>query len=366
MSEAEHTQPQLWQEREDSITSQDPHNTETKKAKNRRPANAPVGVQEAVPSGTVKWAFKHSHTGLEAFWNRTATGAAHYTYPNGVGINTTTCSLYFDVPEPMGEPVLFYYKLTNFYQNHRRYVLSFDSNQLKGDAVSNSTINGGNCNPLRLDPNGKAYYPCGIVANSQFNDTFSNPVLQNVPEAHNDSAIYYMNNQSGIAWASDAKLYGKTKYSVDQIAVPPNWVNRYPGGYTQTPPPDLSHDEAFQSWMRTAALPTFSKLAQRNDTATMQSGTYRVDVNYNFPVLEYGGTKSVVISTRTVMGGKNSFLGIAYVVVGGICIVLGTLFTVTHLIRPRKLGDHTYLSWDNDAPSAATTTGRDSFRPRNS
>jgi hypothetical protein len=35
------------------------------------------------------------------------------------------------------------------------------------------------------------------------------------------------------------------------------------------------------------------------------------------------------------MGGKNPFLGIAYVVVGGICIVLGALFTATHLIKPR-------------------------------
>jgi len=59
------------------------------------------------------------------------------------------------------------------------------------------------------------------------------------------------------------------------------------------------------------------------------------------------------------MGGKNNFLGIAYIVVGGLCIVLGGLFTATHLIRPRKLGDHTYLTWDKE-PSTATaiTTGR--------
>ncbi len=57
------------------------------------------------------------------------------------------------------------------------------------------------------------------------------------------------------------------------------------------------------------------------------------------------------------MGGKNPFLGIAYVVVGGLCIVLGAIFTVTHLIRPRKLGDHTYLSWNNEGPSAAGTGG---------
>ena len=45
-----------------------------------------------------------------------------------------------------------------------------------------------------------------------------------------------------------------------------------------------------------------------------------------------------MISTRTVMGGRNPFLGIAYVVVGGICIVLGVVFTITHLIKPRLVG----------------------------
>jgi hypothetical protein len=54
-----------------------------------------------------------------------------------------------------------------------------------------------------------------------------------------------------------------------------------------------------------------------------------------FDVTKYDGTKSILISTRTVLGGKNPFMGIAYVVVGGICVVLGALFTVAHLVRPR-------------------------------
>lgn len=63
----------------------------------------------------------------------------------------------------------------------------------------------------------------------------------------------------------------------------------------------------------------------------------------DFPVRVYDGTKSILLSTRTIMGGRNPFLGIAYVVVGGICIVLGALFTATHLIKPRLVKILTWL-----------------------
>jgi len=166
----------------------------------------------------------------------------------------------------------------------------------------------------------------------------------------------------GIAWGTDAELYHKTKYTNDQVMPPPNWVKRFPNGYTDEHPiPDLSKYEEFQVWMRTAGLPTFSKLALRNDHQVMTAGVYSITIDDYFPVSIYGGTKSILLSTRTVMGGKNPFLGIAYVVVGGICIVMGVLFTIAHLIKPRKLGDHTYLSWNNnDATSTGIATGRES------
>lgn len=83
--------------------------------------------------------------------------------------------------------------------------------------------------------------------------------------------------RNGIAWASDLKLYKKTAYKNNEAAPPRNWAKRFPNGYTdENPIPDLSTYEEFAVWMRTAGLPTFSKLALRNDADVMQAGTYQI------------------------------------------------------------------------------------------
>lgn len=259
--------------------------------------------------------------------------------------NNWVCHLSFDIPESMGPPVFMYYRLTNFYQNHRRYVQSLELEQLKGTAVPNSTIAGSVCSPLATDPaTGKAYYPCGLIANSMFNDTISSPVLK----GESDS-LYDMTNK-GIAWESDKALYGKTHYDQWQVVPPPNWKDY---DYAKQGIPNLNENEEFMVWMRTAGLPSFSKLSRRNDISAMRPGRYQLSINYSmfvpsvpfarkhadngpeFSVKEYAGTKSILLSTRTALGGKNPFMGIAYVVVGGVCVLLGALFTIAYLIRPR-------------------------------
>lgn len=191
--------------------------------------------------------------------------------------NANVCTLQFTLPNDIGPPVYLYYRLTNFYQNHRRYVKSLDLSQLKGDFVSNSSIGGSQCNPLQLGPDGKAYYPCGLIANSIFNDTINSPTL--VSSSGGQRTENYSMTTKGIAWASDLQLYQKTKYSNYDVVPPPNWQARYPDGYTaENPIPDLSTYEEFAVWMRTAGLPTFSKLARRNDDDVMGAGTYQIEI----------------------------------------------------------------------------------------
>lgn len=84
----------------------------------------------------------------------------------------------------------------------------------------------------------------------------------------------------GIAWPGEAKKYGVTKYAIGAASPPPYWAAQYPNGYTNsTPPPDLSLDEHFQVWMRTAGLPTFRKLFFRNDNENMAPGLYSIVIH---------------------------------------------------------------------------------------
>ena len=229
-----------------------------------------------IPSNKYSSLFKGSNATNKPQWRQNKTTVSPLF---GVDQEATICSLRFSIPNDIGPPVLLYYRLTNFYQNHRRYVKSLDTDQLLGKALPNDTISHSACDPLRLNETSKkAYYPCGLIANSMFNDTISTPIAINAAGRPDGKATYPMTNK-GIAWSSDAELYKKTAYTRDQVEPPPYWRARYPDGYTKEHDiPDLSQLEEFQVWMRTAGLPTFSKLARRNDNLTMKAGTYQIDI----------------------------------------------------------------------------------------
>ncbi|KAG1452677.1 hypothetical protein G6F56_007755 [Rhizopus delemar] len=266
--------------------------------------------------------YKNTDSFLDSSWGN----------PNNLTIKR--CVIDFTVPETMQGPVIMYYRLTGFYQNRKQYISNYDISQLGGQAVDQSSLKS-NCDPLVTSSTNLIYYPCGLIANSMFNDTASD--LTSVTTA----ATSYAFDRSNIAWPSDKQKYKPTTYPTSAIAPPMNWADRYPNGtYTQEyPPPDVSTMERLMVWMHVAALPDFRKIWARNNNENLNADRWRINIDLNFDTTVYGGTKWLVISTTSALGGKNSYLGIAYMSIGGIILFLGILFTSRHCIRPRKLSD---------------------------
>jgi len=114
------------------------------------------------------------------------------------------------------------------------------------------------------------------------------------------------------------------------------------------------------SFSHNAALPKFHKL-YRIIHQPIPAGSYHVNATNVYPVSQFDGKKAIYISTTSWLGGRNDFLGLAYIVIGGLCIVLAIVFLLKHLISPRyvtnlgkgfsemyrrPLGDLSYMRYD--------------------
>lgn len=158
-----------------------------------------------------------------------------------------------------------------------------------------------------LDPNGPAN-PCGIIAYSIFNDSFS--VFD--PNGNNITSM----TTNGIAWPSDMQTFKLSNVSAQ-------WYN--------------VTDPHFMNWMRIATLPNFRKLWARINL-DLVPGTYSVQiinsksVSYSdYDVSSFNSQKYFVLSTSNFFGSKNEFLSILYLVMGGLCFVVGVIFLIRRI-----------------------------------
>jgi hypothetical protein len=185
----------------------------------------------------------------------------------------TTCELTLIIEKEMEKNVFVYYRLKNFYQNHRRYIKSKSYKQLKGNIMSESSIKD-DCDPIilnkdiyegvmpligdkPLDPEGVAH-PCGLIAKSFFNDTY---------EIKKGNEIIQISADK-IAWSVDRDKYKDSENKSLQ------WRS--------------VEDERFMVWMRPAALPDFRKLWGRIEK-DLRKGNYTLIIQNNYPVESFDG-----------------------------------------------------------------------------
>jgi hypothetical protein len=244
------------------------------------------------------------------------------------------CYINFEITEDISGKIMFYYQLTNFYQNHRRYVKSKSNDQLLGKDLTIDQIRT-DCEPILTNKDleianltsfnnrniklkdDDVAFPCGLIAKSFFNDTYViKPAAAGKPEENPNAPITI--NENGIAWAADLEL--KYKLPENKTLWDKMWMN--------------TTDEHFVVWMRPAGLPDFRKLWGRIDG--LKKGNYVLEITNNYSTKIFNGTKSVVLSTVNAFGGKNTFLGVSYIVVGGICILMAIGFFIGDRIQKDK------------------------------
>ncbi|KAF9612186.1 hypothetical protein IFM89_038444 [Coptis chinensis] len=241
-----------------------------------------------------------------------------------------SCTIQLTVKKHMKQPIYVYYELDDFYQNHRRYVKSRNDAQLNNRKEENTTDG---CDPEDKLSNGLTIVPCGLIAWSLFNDTYS--------FSRNNQQITV--NKKDISWKSDRESkFGKNVF-------PKNFQNgTLIGGAKLDASVPLSQQEDLIVWMRTAALPNFRKLYGKIEVDLQANEQINVTLDNNYNTYSFSGKKKLVLSTTSWLGGKNDFLGIAYLTVGGMCFTLAMAFAIVYLVKPRKLGDPSYLSWNRN------------------
>lgn len=263
------------------------------------------------------------------------------------------CQVSFKLDEDVDGPLYVYYELRNYYQNHRRYFKSISYSQLLGLKLTESDVQL-SCSPL-LKNGSMLLNPCGLVANSLFNDiiTFDNTNNQLTMDEDNIALTIDKDHLFKQVDGFDYSVVTSCDVPCIDVDLPTScscyYENKtnmtykyyYPDDdtvqYLYESYPDIISpiegvtNQHFMVWMRISSLPTFRKLygVIGNDDTKLKSGTtLTFNITSNFEVNSFGASKALILSTVGDYGGKNTFIGISFFVSGILMMVVGSIYAI--------------------------------------
>merc|ERR1711953_769687 len=208
-------------------------------------------------------------------------------------------------------PILIYYYIEDFHQNHRGYEDDRDDKQLAG-----STAVGKDCK------NNNTELPCGFAANTMFTDKILDITDQT---GINSQVKVQMTNpilKTDLSYSMESDAYTPPPKDATKSVKPKDWDATMWDQYKNN---DESFLQDFRVWMRLAPLPRFRKLWYRmgDQLPELKNGTIKIDVKWPPQGKVHSNLKKKVILTQqSFMGAKSfnkCFISLAIVVLFGVC-----------------------------------------------
>ena len=244
------------------------------------------------------------------------------------------CVLNFSIPKNLKSPIYFYYKLNNFYSNHIDYVKSKNYEQLRGEIVDEKIIDSScqymsrnkdhykNVNEslilsyknITMDSN-SVMNPCGLIANSLFNDKFKLYDLKG-----NTINIIEKDITSEI---DKEKIY---KNNIDSENI--QWMNK--------------EDEHFIVWMNMELLPNFIKKWGYIDQ-DLPKGDYKIYIENNWGKSQWEVSKYFVLAKGNCFG-TEKFFGYVLISCSGLQVIFIIIIYISNF-RKKKFNPEE-MKWD--------------------
>lgn len=237
------------------------------------------------------------------------------------------CYIQINITERLEPPVTAYYELESYELITGPYAKSRDDQQLSGHL---SATPADSCAPYAYvqtsDGQKKPIAPCGALADSMFNDTFSLQVDGN----------FVPTNNTGLISDDEKKPFrnpeGNLQEAFKLFSKPINWQKNVTELDKLHPENNGFQNEHFIIWMKTdlKRKPAWRvNVADENFANGLAPATYNLRVEYAYPASRYNGKRLFIISSRQdIVNKAKRDTGIALLCIGLIILII----TISYLL----------------------------------